>query len=90
MEADAECLLCRKGRVTRRVEQLAFKQSSDKGYVHCQVTIMVGTCDKCQTRFVDQGADRIFDEAFQRAYEKMQRQQTDGDAAKQPTAMGSS
>jgi hypothetical protein len=71
MEAEAECPLCRRGRVTTRMEQLAFKRSSDKGYVHCRVTIMVGTCGNCQMRFVDPGVDKIFDEAFQRAYDKM-------------------
>jgi hypothetical protein len=64
--------------VIRRVERMAFKQFSDKGYVHCQATIMVGTCDNCKMRFVNQGVDEIFDEAFQRAYEKMRRPQTDG------------
>ena len=78
METEAECPICRRGRVTGRMEQLAFKQFSDKGYVHCQATIMVGTCDNCKAGFTDQSADKIFDEAFQRSYERMPRTQTDG------------
>jgi len=51
------------------MERMAFRQWSDKGYLHCQVTMMVGICNDCKALSLDPGADRIFDEAFQREYE---------------------
>ena len=53
------------------MEEMAFRQSSDKGYIHCRVTIEVAVCDRCGARSLDPAADRIFDEAFQREYDKL-------------------
>jgi hypothetical protein len=53
------------------MEEIAFRQSSDKGYIHCRVTIEVAICDKCGTRSLDANADGIFDEAFRREYDKL-------------------
>ena len=61
--------ICKRGRVTKRMEEMAFRQWSDKGYLHCQVTMMVGVCNNCNAVSLAPGADRIFDEAFQREYE---------------------
>jgi len=65
------CVFCNKGHLIKHMEEIAFHQSSDKGYVHCRVTIEVAICDKCGTRSLDPSADRIFDEAFQREYDKL-------------------
>jgi hypothetical protein len=65
------CAICKKGRVTKRLEEMAFRQWSDKGYVHCRVTVLMGTCDKCRAKSLDPGAERILDEAFQREYDKL-------------------
>jgi hypothetical protein len=65
------CEFCKKGRVTRRMEEMAFRQCSDKGYVHCRVMILIGTCDNCHTKSLDPGSDKTFDEAFQREYDKL-------------------
>jgi len=65
------CEFCKKGRVIKRMESMAFRQASDKGYIHCRVMIMTGTCDGCHTKLIDPGADRIFDEAFRREYDKL-------------------
>ena len=62
------CEFCEK-RQFRRMERMAFRQWSDKGYLHCQVTMMVGVCNNCKAVSLAPGADRIFDEAFQREYE---------------------
>ena len=53
------------------MEEIAFRQSSDKGYVHCRVTLEVAICDTCGTRSLDASAEKIFDEAFQREYDKL-------------------
>jgi hypothetical protein len=74
MAADDEaviCEICKKGHVTKRREELAFRQWSDKGYVHCQVTILMGTCDKCGAKSLDPGSEKILDGAFQREYDKL-------------------
>jgi hypothetical protein len=65
------CAVCKIGRVTKRMEQVAFRQLSNKGYVHCRVTILVGTCDNCQAKSTDPEAEKIFDEAFKREYDKL-------------------
>jgi hypothetical protein len=65
------CEFCKKGRVTRRMEVVAFRQCSDKGYVQCRVMILIGTCDSCNAKSLDPKAEGIFDEAFQQEYKKL-------------------
>jgi len=65
------CEICKQGRVTKRMEEMAFRQGSDKGYIHCRVTILVGICDHCHVKSLDPGSDKILDEAFQREYDKL-------------------
>jgi hypothetical protein len=65
------CEICQKGHVTKRVEEMAFRQWSEKGYIHCRVAILMGTCDHCRVKSLDPGADKILDEAFQREYGKL-------------------
>ena len=65
------CDFCKKGHLTWRLEEMAFRQSSDKGYVHCRVELSVGTCDNCGLKSLEPGSDRIFDAAFQREYGKL-------------------
>jgi hypothetical protein len=65
------CPFCKNGRVTKRMEGVAFRQWSNKGYVHCRVMILMGTCDNCHTKSLDEEAEKIFDEAFQREYDKL-------------------
>ena len=65
------CDYCGKGRVTWRLEEIAFRQWSDKGYVHCRATLPVGTCHNCQAKSLEESSDRIFDAAFQEGYDKL-------------------
>jgi hypothetical protein len=65
------CEICQKGHIIKRMEEMAFRQWSDKGYVHCRVTILTGTCDHCRVKSWDPGTDKILDEAFQREYDKL-------------------
>jgi hypothetical protein len=65
------CEICKQGRVTKRMEEMAFRQWSDKGYIHCRVTILIGTCDNCRVKSLDPGSNKILDEAFQRAYDTL-------------------
>src|SRR5215475_201795 len=52
------CEICKRGRVNKRREEMAFRQWSDKGYIHCRVTILVGTCDNCRAKSLDPGPTR--------------------------------
>jgi len=65
------CAICEQGRVTKRMKEIAFRQWTDKGYIHCRVTILVGSCDNCGVKSLDPGSDKIMDEAFQREYDKL-------------------
>ena len=65
------CEICKQRRVTKRMEEMAFRQWSDKGYVHCQVRVFMGTCNNCGAKSLDPGSEKILDEAFQREYDKL-------------------
>jgi hypothetical protein len=65
------CDICRKGHLTLKMEEIAFRQWSDKGYIRCRVTMSVGTCDKCGAKSLPLDSDEIFDAAFQREYGKL-------------------
>src|SRR5215510_726300 len=65
------CEICKRGRVTKRTEEMAFRQWSDKGYIHCRVTLLAGTCDNCPSKSLVPSSAKILDEAFQREYDKL-------------------
>ena len=67
----SDCDLCRKGPIVWRTEEITFQQWSDKGYVHCRVTLPVGICANCQAKTLDVDSDLAFDAAFQREYNKI-------------------
>jgi hypothetical protein len=63
------CEFCRKGNVRNRMEDIAFRQWSDIGRISCRVIVSIGVCDVCGARS-GLGIDKVFDEAFQREYDK--------------------
>ena len=65
------CDFCHKKRVTWKLEDMAFRQWSDKGYVHCRVELQVGTCRGCGAKSLKAGSDEILDAAFQEEYRKL-------------------
>jgi hypothetical protein len=65
------CDICRKGHLTLKMEEIAFRQWSDKGYIRCRVTMSVGTCDTCGAKSLPLDSDEIFDAAFQQEYKKL-------------------
>lgn len=71
MPTGDSCDFCRKGRVHWGVEQLSFRQWSDKGYVYCRISLPVGTCDNCGSKTLQPGSDALFEEAFRREYGKL-------------------
>jgi hypothetical protein len=54
-----------------RMEEMAFRQWSDRGYVDCRVTLPVGRCARCQATSLDEDSGKIFDAAFQCEYDKL-------------------
>jgi hypothetical protein len=70
IEADT-CDFCRKGRIDWRVEEMRFRQWSDKGYVRCRVALSMGTCDNCGAKTLEPESNEIFDAAFRREYDKL-------------------
>lgn len=67
------CVLCREGRVAQQLTRMAFRQWSDKGYIHCEAMVVVHVCDSCGMKTLDGSADKIMDEAFQREYRTLRR-----------------
>jgi hypothetical protein len=65
------CEHCKKGKIIKSMQAMNFRQSSDKGYIICRAMILVGVCDSCGARSLEPGVDKIFDEAFQREYNKL-------------------
>jgi hypothetical protein len=62
------CEFCRRGHVIERTQDIAVHQSSDKGYVHCRVTLPVLFCEACGSITSAPGAEDLIEEAFRRAY----------------------
>jgi hypothetical protein len=52
-----------------RLEDIAFRQWSDIGWISCQVAVSIDVCDVCNAKTLP-GGDKILDEAFQREYDK--------------------
>ena len=66
------CDFCHKKRVTWKLEEMAFRQWSDKGYVHCRVALQVGTCQSCGAKSLEPASGRILDAAFLQEYRKLE------------------
>lgn len=65
------CDFCKRGRLEIAIEEIAFRQWSDKGYVHCRVEVRVGTCPRCGLRWLDPASDAMLEAAFRREYDKL-------------------
>ena len=77
-----QCDFCKNGSVIARKQQLAFRQWTDRGYVHCRTEIPIGLCDHCGSKHWNQEAEAIVEEVARCEYEKLPRQaamRTDGD-----------
>ena len=54
-----------------KLEEIAFRQWSDKGYIQCRVEVMMGTCQNCGAKSFSEESDAVFDAAFKREYDKL-------------------
>jgi len=64
----SSCDFCGKGRIVKRKQNISFRQMSDWGPILCQAAVAVSVCNHCGASSLEPGADKIFDEAFQRQY----------------------
>ncbi len=65
------CDFCKQGKVALKLEEMTFRQWSDRGYVHCRVEILMGTCDACGSKSLGPGSEQVFDAAFQKEYDRL-------------------
>jgi hypothetical protein len=73
-DGDAQqCDFCRKGRVITRKQQLAFRQWTDRGYVHCRAEVPIGLCNLCSSKHWNEEAEAIIEEVVRREYDKLPR-----------------
>jgi hypothetical protein len=64
------CEFCKRGRVIKRMEEIAFRQPSDIGYIRCRVAVSIGFCDVCEATSGDPEVDKILEQAFQHEYRR--------------------
>ena len=64
------CGSCGKGQIVKHVEDISFRQWSDRGHVHCRATIAVSACNNCGAGSLEPDADKIIDEVFRREHDK--------------------
>lgn len=65
------CDVCDRGIVVRTMQEIAFRQWTNKGYVACRVTIPVATCEECGARNWDEAAEAVIEEAVKREVDKL-------------------
>jgi hypothetical protein len=65
------CDFCGTAAILWDLEEIALRQSSDRGYVRYRATLVVGNCAQCDTKSFDAEANRILDAAFQREYDRL-------------------
>jgi hypothetical protein len=65
------CYFCNKGKFVTGIEEIAFHQWTDKGYVFCRVTLSLGVCDHCGSRHWTEEAEAALDEAIRRESAKL-------------------
>jgi hypothetical protein len=65
------CDFCGQGKVIKRDEEIAFEQQTDRGPIHCRLTVLVGTCDHCGAKSYDEAADAAIAAAVRAGYDNL-------------------
>jgi hypothetical protein len=65
------CLFCKRGQVIKCNREIAFHQSTDKGYVFCRVIVPVSVCAECGAITSDAETEAVIEEAVRREYDKL-------------------
>ena len=67
------CDFCKEDRVIMRNQKIAFRQRTDRGYIHCHAEILIGLCNFCGWRQWNQEAEGIIEKVVRREYDKLTR-----------------
>jgi ssDNA-binding Zn-finger/Zn-ribbon topoisomerase 1 len=65
------CDFCHQRGVIWQMEEMRFRQWSDKGYVQCRAELAVGTCENCGMKSLELDSEQILDAAFHKEYRKL-------------------
>lgn len=68
-----QCDFCKKGCVMMRRRMIAFRQQTDRGYIHCRAEIPIGLCNLCGSKHWNQEAEAIIEDVVRREYDKLPR-----------------
>lgn len=71
IESSEPCPICKSGRLSTRTEELEFSQRTDKGPVHCRLSIRVTVCDTCGHKAWNSDAEAAIQKAVLREYNKL-------------------
>jgi hypothetical protein len=44
------CDFCENGTVTKHIEQIKFRQLTDRGYIFCRAEVPIGICSRCSSK----------------------------------------
>jgi hypothetical protein len=68
---DQHCDSCKIGIVDKRMQQIAFHQWTDKGYVFCRALVPMGVCNHCGAKTWDEEAEQIIERTVRDEYDKL-------------------
>ena len=46
------CDFCN-GTVTKHIEQIKFRQLTDRGYIFCRAEVPIGICNRCSSKHLE-------------------------------------
>ena len=64
------CDFCN-GTVTKHIEQIKFRQLTDRGYIFCRAEVPIGICNRCSSKHWNKDAEAIVDDIVRQEYEKL-------------------
>ena len=53
------------------MQEIAFHQWTNKGYVFCRLSVPMGVCDSCDAKVWDEETEAVIEEAVKREYDKL-------------------
>ena len=69
-EEGGGCPFCKGGHLRPRIEEIAFRQWTDKGYLFCRLSVPSEICDSCGARIWGEETETLIAQAVQREYDK--------------------
>ena len=69
-ETERQCIVCNRGPTEPMIQDIAFRQWTNKGYVLCHAAVTIIVCDDCGAKFLDEEAESIIEAVANRAIEE--------------------